>query len=188
MTSAQTMRTQVRSRAGGPGEGARLLTSGFHEPNVLLPVCVQQQGPCSLGASPSCLPASLSAVDGHQCRPLLPAMSSRAPCPAEHPSAGLRDYEASLLRLLEKVTNGCVIEINETGEPLVVVIGGTCGVPRSRFKREPTQHRQQSCKLRSPALPAPCLPSSCPLPTSTAATPPTPGTSQAPACATSPAL
>lgn len=29
---------------------------------------------------------------------------------------GLRDYEASLLRLLEKVTNGCIIEINETGE------------------------------------------------------------------------
>lgn len=28
---------------------------------------------------------------------------------------GLRDYEASLLRLLEKVTNGCVVEINETG-------------------------------------------------------------------------
>jgi RNA 3'-terminal phosphate cyclase-like protein len=28
---------------------------------------------------------------------------------------GLRDYEASLLRLLEKVTNGTVVEINETG-------------------------------------------------------------------------
>jgi RNA 3'-terminal phosphate cyclase len=28
---------------------------------------------------------------------------------------GLRDYEASLLRLLEKCTNGCVVEINETG-------------------------------------------------------------------------
>ncbi|GAB4814679.1 hypothetical protein N2152v2_001725 [Parachlorella kessleri] len=31
---------------------------------------------------------------------------------------GLRDYEASLLRLLEKVTNGCIIEINETGTSL----------------------------------------------------------------------
>jgi RNA 3'-terminal phosphate cyclase len=30
-------------------------------------------------------------------------------------SPGLRDFEASLLRLLEKVTNGCVVEINETG-------------------------------------------------------------------------
>lgn len=30
-------------------------------------------------------------------------------------SPGLRDYEASLLRLLEKLTNGCVVEINETG-------------------------------------------------------------------------
>ena len=28
---------------------------------------------------------------------------------------GLRDYEASLLRLIEKITNGCIIEINETG-------------------------------------------------------------------------
>ena len=28
---------------------------------------------------------------------------------------GLRDYEASLLRLLEKVSNGTVVEINETG-------------------------------------------------------------------------
>lgn len=31
---------------------------------------------------------------------------------------GLRDYEASLLRLIEKLTNGCVIEINETGTSL----------------------------------------------------------------------
>lgn len=31
---------------------------------------------------------------------------------------GLRDYEASLLRLLEKLTNGCIIEINETGTSL----------------------------------------------------------------------
>ena len=31
-------------------------------------------------------------------------------------SPGLRDYEANLLRLLEKLTNGCVVEINETGE------------------------------------------------------------------------
>lgn len=34
---------------------------------------------------------------------------------ADDESPGLRDYEASLLRLLEKVTDGCVIEINETG-------------------------------------------------------------------------
>lgn len=33
-------------------------------------------------------------------------------------SPGLRDYEASLLRLLEKCTNGCVVEINETGARL----------------------------------------------------------------------
>jgi hypothetical protein len=30
-------------------------------------------------------------------------------------SPGLQDYEASFLRLVEKVTNGCSVEINETG-------------------------------------------------------------------------
>jgi RNA 3'-terminal phosphate cyclase-like protein len=30
---------------------------------------------------------------------------------------GLRDFEACFLRLLEKLTNGCSVEINETGEP-----------------------------------------------------------------------
>lgn len=34
---------------------------------------------------------------------------------ANDQSPGLRDYEASLLRLLEKLTNGCLVEINETG-------------------------------------------------------------------------
>lgn len=37
---------------------------------------------------------------------------------------GLRDYEASLLRLLEKITNGCIIEINETGALREVLRGG----------------------------------------------------------------
>jgi RNA 3'-terminal phosphate cyclase-like protein len=30
-------------------------------------------------------------------------------------SPGLRDFEASFLRLMEKLTNGCVVEISETG-------------------------------------------------------------------------
>ena len=34
---------------------------------------------------------------------------------ARDQNPGVRDYEASLLRLLEKITNGCVVEINETG-------------------------------------------------------------------------
>lgn len=38
---------------------------------------------------------------------------------------GLREYEISLLRLLEKVTNGSTIEINVTGE-LRVPPGCTC--------------------------------------------------------------
>ncbi|KFM25014.1 RNA 3'-terminal phosphate cyclase-like protein [Auxenochlorella protothecoides] len=33
-------------------------------------------------------------------------------------SPGLQEHEASLLRLIEKVTNGCIIEINETGTSL----------------------------------------------------------------------
>ncbi|WPT10808.1 Putative RNA 3'-terminal phosphate cyclase-like protein [Picochlorum sp. SENEW3] len=37
---------------------------------------------------------------------------------ADDENPGLRDYEASLLRLFEKVTNGCKVEINETGTRL----------------------------------------------------------------------
>ncbi|CAI5534648.1 unnamed protein product [Closterium sp. Naga37s-1] len=37
---------------------------------------------------------------------------------AEAESPGLTEYEASLLRLLEKISNGCVVEINETGTKL----------------------------------------------------------------------
>eukprot|EP00741_Cyanophora_paradoxa_P006305 tig00000989_g6112.t1 len=52
---------------------------------------------------------------------------------------GLREFEASLLRLLEKITNGCTIEINETGTSLRYkpgfIVGGTithdCGTARS---------------------------------------------------------
>ncbi|KAI7844417.1 hypothetical protein COHA_002011 [Chlorella ohadii] len=51
---------------------------------------------------------------------------------ADDENPGLRDYEASLLRLLEKVTNGCVIEINETGTSLRYkpgfVTGGGLGI------------------------------------------------------------
>lgn len=52
---------------------------------------------------------------------------------------GLRDYEASFLRLLEKVSNGCAVEINETGTKLRykpgILIGGRdvvheCGTGR----------------------------------------------------------
>lgn len=51
---------------------------------------------------------------------------------------GLRDHEASFLRLVEKLTNGCRVEINETGTTLKYVpgwiVGGAvehdCGVGR----------------------------------------------------------
>ena len=34
---------------------------------------------------------------------------------SEDEAPGLKGFEASLLRLTEKVSNGCVVEINETG-------------------------------------------------------------------------
>ncbi len=34
---------------------------------------------------------------------------------ANSETPGLRDFEACFLRLIEKITNGCVVEINETG-------------------------------------------------------------------------
>jgi hypothetical protein len=47
---------------------------------------------------------------------------------AKAESPGLRDYEASLLRLLDKLTNGMAVEINESGTALKykpgVVVGG----------------------------------------------------------------
>ncbi|GAX85703.1 hypothetical protein CEUSTIGMA_g13117.t1 [Chlamydomonas eustigma] len=47
---------------------------------------------------------------------------------ARDESPGLRDFEASFLRLIEKITNGCKIEINETGTSLRykpgVIVGG----------------------------------------------------------------
>ena len=35
---------------------------------------------------------------------------------AKDQDPGLRDFEASLLRLVEKISQGCTVEINETGE------------------------------------------------------------------------
>ena len=54
-------------------------------------------------------------------------------------SPGMRDYEASFLRLIDKLTNGCRIEINDTGTSLRytpgVIVGGAiehdCGVGRA---------------------------------------------------------
>ena len=41
---------------------------------------------------------------------------------------GVRDYEACLLRLIEKVTDGCVVEINETGavQTLRTILSSLC--------------------------------------------------------------
>uniref|UniRef100_A0A0C9RFU7 TSA: Wollemia nobilis Ref_Wollemi_Transcript_29431_1497 transcribed RNA sequence n=1 Tax=Wollemia nobilis TaxID=56998 RepID=A0A0C9RFU7_9CONI len=55
-------------------------------------------------------------------------------------SPGLQTYEVSFLRLMEKISNGCVVEINETGTKLRykpgVLLGGKhlthdCGISRS---------------------------------------------------------
>eukprot|EP00878_Enallax_costatus_P027957 GHUV01030150.1.p1 GENE.GHUV01030150.1~~GHUV01030150.1.p1 ORF type:complete len:340 (+),score=113.22 GHUV01030150.1:498-1517(+) len=59
---------------------------------------------------------------------------------AQDQSPGLRDFEANLLRLLEKLTNGCLVEISETGISLrylpgVIICGSgishDCGTSRS---------------------------------------------------------
>jgi len=48
----------------------------------------------------------------------------------DNPQPGLRDFEASFLRLMEKITNGCEITINETGTRVTykpgMIIGGNC--------------------------------------------------------------
>lgn len=62
-------------------------------------------------------------------------------------SPGLRDYEASLLRLIEKITNGCVVEINETG----VTIGSALGWGVAEGGGA------EGCSL-SPPAPAPRMP------------------------------
>lgn len=47
---------------------------------------------------------------------------------SEDPAPGLKEHEISFLRLLEKVTNGCTIEINETGTSVYykpgIIVGG----------------------------------------------------------------
>ena len=45
---------------------------------------------------------------------------------------GLRDHEACLLRLLEKVTNGTVVEINETGAAAAPTAVGLSYAARAR--------------------------------------------------------
>ena len=52
---------------------------------------------------------------------------------------GIQDFEASFLRLIEKITDGCIIEINETGTSVKlkpgILMGGKithdCGLSRS---------------------------------------------------------
>ena len=47
----------------------------------------------------------------------------------EQDAPGLRDFEASFLRLIDKITNGCQIEINDTGTKMRykpgMIIGGS---------------------------------------------------------------
>lgn len=59
---------------------------------------------------------------------------------SDDPAPGLRDFEASFLRLLEKISDGCVVEINETGTKLKykpgLLVGGrglvhVCGTSRA---------------------------------------------------------
>lgn len=49
---------------------------------------------------------------------------------ADDESPGLRAFEASFLRLVEKVSNGCVVEINETGNLCGNVFTCNTALPR----------------------------------------------------------
>ena len=59
---------------------------------------------------------------------------------------GLRDYEASLLRLLDKLTNGMAVEINESGTALKykpgIVTGGRAWAPDAHFNTSPPLSHQ----------------------------------------------
>ena len=90
---------------------------------------------------------------------------------ADDESPGLRDYEASLLRLIEKITNGCIIEINETGASRALACMYAWRALSSPGSRRATQAGGLCVALpRGPASPRPAP------------------AAQAPACATSPAL
>ncbi|CAI5931065.1 unnamed protein product [Closterium sp. NIES-64] len=88
---------------------------------------------------------------------------------AEAESPGLTEYEASLLRLLEKISNGCVVEINETDQ--------IC-FPHRHLG--PLQHPSLPCPSRtttlSPLSNGPCIISilshslRCPFPSLTSST------------------
>ena len=88
-------------------------------------------------------------------------------------SPGLRDFEACLLRLLEKVTDGCTVEINETG---------ALQAPASRGLHAPIFGTQGSPASTSAA---PSIAHVSPLPW-TQLPSPLPWSPQAPPCATGP--
>ena len=75
---------------------------------------------------------------------------------------GLRDYEACLLRLLEKVTDGCTVEINETGTALMLLHSPERPVFPAPINSQPGRKRllqcharlvPESCNQRWPSLP-----------------------------------
>ncbi|KAM6500366.1 RNA 3'-terminal phosphate cyclase/enolpyruvate transferase [Amanita muscaria] len=82
------------------------------------------------------LNASLITFSGHQhlrLRLVLSILSGKAvkvdKIRSEDKNPGLRDYEISLLRLLEKLTNGTVIEISVTGTAILLKPGIIFGGP-----------------------------------------------------------
>lgn len=44
-----------------------------------------------------------------------------------HDEPGLQEFEVNLIRLLDKITNGTIIELNETGTSLFFQPGLLCG-------------------------------------------------------------
>ena len=54
---------------------------------------------------------------------------------ASDQNPGLRDFEASLLRLIEKVTNGCTVEINETGTAFCCMDSSEACIPTKAWSQ-----------------------------------------------------
>lgn len=65
---------------------------------------------------------------------------------ADDEAPGLRTFEASFLRLVEKVSNGCVVEINETGAMLALHAG--VHEPASGPESTICHHGAHSCRHR----------------------------------------
>lgn len=123
----------------GSGEGGHVSTReelqrrgavpvAFGAVGAELPAHFHQKHTRRRGAVPfpacSCLPAALPPLLSHTRR-----WTPLAHAPARQESPGLTSAEAGFLRLVDQLTNGSLVEINETGTALFfrpgILIGGS---------------------------------------------------------------